>query len=151
MKQISMADLLPFITEAFEKNATFKIPVTGTSMNPLLFEGRDYVLIKKPEFPLQIGDVPLYRRNNGAFVLHRIVDKDENGYIMCGDNQFLLEKGICDRHIIGVMCALCQDGKLIDVDDPEYVKHKEKYVKNVKKRYPIRRLRYKLYRLRNGK
>ncbi len=146
-----MADLLPFIEEAFSKDMTFKIPVTGTSMNPFLVEGRDYVLIKKPQLPLELGDVPLYRRDNGAFVLHRVVDKTGNGYVMCGDNQFILEKGIEDRHIIGVMCAVCRDGKTFDVDDEEYVKLKNKYVRNVKTRYPIRRLKYKLYRLRNGK
>lgn len=151
MKQISMADLLPFIEDAFEKNTTFKIPITGTSMNPFLVEGRDYVLIKKPEFPLEIGDIPLYRRDSGTFVLHRVVDKKDGGYIMCGDNQFLLEKGITDEHIIGVVCSICQDGKLFDVDDGEYLKYKSKYIKNVKTRYPIRRLRYRLYRLRHGK
>ena len=70
---------------------------------------------------------------------------------MCGDNQFLLEKNITDKHIIGVVCAICRDGKTFDVTDPDYIKYKNKYVENVKKRYPLRRLRYKLYRLRNGK
>lgn len=151
MKQMSMVTLLPFIEEAFQKNTTFKIPITGTSMNPLLIAGRDYVLIRKPQFPLEIGDIPLYRRDTGVFVLHRVVDITEDGYIMCGDNQFILEKGITDKHIIGVVSSICRDGNLFDVDDSEYVKYKNKYVKNVKKRYPIRRLRYKLYRLRNGK
>lgn len=151
MKQMSMVTLLPFIEDAFQKNTTFKIPITGTSMNPLLIAGRDYVLIKKPQFPLEIGDIPLYRRDTGAFVLHRVVDINEDGYVMCGDNQFLLEKGITDKHIIGVVSSICRDDKLFDVDDSEYIKYKNKYVKNVKKRYPIRRLRYKLYRLRNGK
>ena len=151
MKQMSMVTLLPFIEEAFQKNTTFKIPITGTSMNPLLIAGRDYVLIRKPQFPLEIGDIPLYRRDTGAFVLHRVVDITEDGYIMCGDNQFILEKGITDKHIIGVVSSICRDGNLFDVEDSEYVKYKNKYVKNVKKRYPIRRLRYKLYRLRNGK
>ena len=151
MKKVSMSELLPFIKEAFSKDMTFKIPVTGTSMNPVLFEGRDSVLIKKPEFPLEIGDVPLYRRDNGVFVLHRIVDKTESGYIMCGDNQFILEKGIEDRHIIGVMCAVCRDGATISVDDKEWLEIKSKYVRNVKTRYPVRRLKFKLYRLKNGK
>ncbi len=151
MKQISMVTLLPFIEEAFQKNTTFKIPITGTSMNPLLVEGRDYVLIKKVEGPLEIGDIPLYRRDTGTFVLHRVVDKKDDGYIMCGDNQFLLEKGITDKHVIGVVCSIFRDGKLFDVDDGEYVKYKNKYIKNVNTRYPIRRLRYRLYRLRNGK
>ena len=151
MKQVSMADLLPFIEEAFSKDMTFKIPITGTSMNPFLVEGRDYVLIEKPSLPLEIGDVPLYRRDNGTFVLHRVVDKTEKGYVMCGDNQFILEKGIEDKHIIGVMCTVCRDGKTFNVDDEEYIKLRNKYVSNVKTRYPVRRLKYKLYRMRNGK
>ena len=151
MKEISMADLLPFIEEAFQKNTTFKIPITGTSMNPLLIEGRDYVIIKKPEGSLNIGDIPLYRRDTGTFVLHRVVDIKNNEYILSGDNQFLLEKGITDKHVIGVVCSICRDGKLFDVDDSEYAKYKKKYVKNSRTRYPIRRLRYRLYRLRNGK
>lgn len=151
MKEISMADLLPFIEEAFQKNTTFKIPITGTSMNPLLIEGRDYVIIKKPEGSLNIGDIPLYRRDTGTFVLHRVVDIKNNEYILSGDNQFLLEKGITDKHVIGVVCSICRDGKLFDVDDSEFAKYKKKYVKNARTRYPIRRLRYRLYRLRNGK
>lgn len=146
-----MADLLPFIEEAFSKDMTFKIPITGTSMNPFLVEGRDYVLIEKPSLPLEIGDVPLYRRDNGTFVLHRVVDKTEKGYVMCGDNQFILEKDIEDKHIIGVMCTVCRDGKTFNVDDEEYIKLRNKYVSNVKTRYPVRRLKYKLYRMRNGK
>ena len=146
-----MADLLPFIEEAFSKDMTFKIPITGTRMNPFLVEGRDYVLIEKPSLPLEIGDVPLYRRDNGTFVLHRVVDKTEKGYVMCGDNQFILEKGIEDKHIIGVMCTVCRDGKTFNVDDEEYIKLRNKYVSNVKTRYPVRRLKYKLYRMRNGK
>ena len=145
--KLNLSSLLPFIDEAFNRNTTFKIPITGTSMNPLLFEKRDFVFIKKPEFPLEIGDIPLYRRDSGYFVLHRIVGKDEKGYILCGDNQFILEYGITDKHIIGVVCEMNIDGKSVSVDDEEYIKHKNKYVKNVGSRYPIRRLRYNLSRL----
>ena len=143
----SLSSLLPFIEEAFEKGTTFKIPITGTSMNPLLYEKRDFVLIRKPALPLSVGDIPLYRRRDGHFVLHRIVGKDDNGYILCGDNQFLLEHGIRDEHIIGVVCEMNIDGRAVSIDDSEYIKHKEKYVKNVGKRYPLRRLRYNLSRL----
>lgn len=146
-KKINLEALLPFIEEAFERNTTFKIPITGTSMNPLLFEKRDFVFIKKAELPLEIGDIPLYRRRTGEFVLHRIVGKDDRGYILCGDNQFILEHGVLDSHIIGVVCEMNIDGKTVGVEDAEYIKHKEKYVKNVGRRYPVRRLRYNLSRL----
>ncbi len=151
MNKINMESLLPFIEEAFQRNQKFKIPITGTSMNPLLYQGRDFVFIEKPTFPLQVGDIPLYRRDDGAFVLHRIVGKGVKGYTLSGDNQFLLEYGITDEHVIGVVTSLCIDGKLIDVTDPEYIKHKNKYVKNVRRRYPIRRFRHWFYGVRHGK
>ncbi len=144
-KNVSMAELLPFIEEAFSRNAAFKLAIKGTSMNPLLYQNRDYVLLEKPVFPLSVGDIPLYRRNDGAFVLHRIVSIDEKGYVMCGDNQFILEKGITDENIIGVTSALIINGKEISVSDEEYIEHKNKYLKNLNYRYPIRRARYKLH------
>lgn len=147
MNKVNLSDLLPFIEESFEKGKEFKIPVTGTSMNPLLYQGRDYVMIIKPDFPLSVGDVPLYRRYDGSFVLHRIVGKNEEGYILCGDNQFILEYGITDKNIVGVISKMCIDGKMISVDDEEYIRHKERYVRNVDKRYPIRKFRYKMHRL----
>ena len=146
MPKVNMETLLPFIEEAFSRGLDFQIPITGTSMNPLLYQNRDYVKIEKPVLPLKKGDIPLYRRRDGAFVLHRVVDIKENGeYVMCGDNQFILEYGITDANIIGIAKTLIIDGKEIDVEtDSEYLKHKEKYLKNIKSRYPARRLRYKL-------
>ena len=146
-----MESLLPFIEEAFERNQKFKIPITGTSMNPLLVQGRDFVFIEKPVFPLAVGDIPLYRRDDGAFVLHRVVATDVKGYTLSGDNQFLLEHGITDKHVIGVVTSMCIDGRTVEVTDPDYIKHKEKYVKNVKRRYPIRRFRHWFYGVRHGK
>ncbi len=147
MPKLNMETLLPFIEEAFNRGLDFQIPITGTSMNPLLYQNRDFVKIVKPTLPLKLGDIPLYRREDGAFVLHRVVGIKENGeYIMCGDNQFLLEYGITDKNIIGVTKTLIIDSKEIDVDtDATYLKHKEKYLKNIKSRYPLRRLRYRLH------
>ena len=146
MPKLNMESLLPFIEEAFNRGLDFQIPITGTSMNPLLYQNRDFVKIVKPYSPLKTGDIPLYRRADGTFVLHRVVGIKENGeYIMCGDNQFILEYGITDKNIIGVAKVLIIDGKEIDVDtDKDYLKHKEKYLKNLNTRYPVRRLRYKL-------
>lgn len=140
--KISLSDLLPFISEAFKSNKSFKLNITGTSMKPLLVQGRDYVEIVKPELPLNIGDIPLYRRRDGAFVLHRIVDVNENGYVMCGDNQYVLEPDIKDSQIIGVVKTICRDGRRFDVQSDEwYKKYTKKCLKNVEKRYPWKRFK----------
>ena len=81
----------------------------GDSMNPLIKEG-DLLVISKVTQPLKKYDIPLYKRDNGQYVLHRIIDISSDGYVMCGDNRAAAERGIGDRNIIGVLTAVIRDG-----------------------------------------
>ncbi|MBP3361797.1 MAG: S24/S26 family peptidase [Clostridia bacterium] len=65
----------------------------GDSMQPMLKEGRDTVIIVPPVFPLKKYDVPVYRRG-GHYTMHRIVKATKRGYVICGDNRTHLEKDI---------------------------------------------------------
>lgn len=89
----------------------------GDSMYPLI-QPRDLLVIKKPELPLKRLDIPLYKRDNGQYVLHRIVKIKNGEYIMCGDNRYAFEEGITDRHIIGVLSAIIRKGETISVYSP---------------------------------
>ena len=61
----------------------------GDSMLPLIRQGRDLVLIsRKPEGRLKKYDVPLYKRDSGQYVLHRILKVRKDDYIICGDNRW---------------------------------------------------------------
>lgn len=141
--KISMQELLPFIEEALNNNKTFTIPITGTSMLPLLVKGRDTVTIKKCETTLKKGDLPLYRRQDGSFVLHRVVSVDADGtYTMCGDNQFLKEKGVAHTAIIGVVTAITRNGKTFSVDSKKYQLYVKLGLLLLNVRYPYKRLRY---------
>lgn len=143
-----MQELLPFIEEALNNNKTFTIPITGTSMLPLLVEGRATVTIKKCETTLKKGDLPLYRRQDGSFVLHRVVSVDADGtYTMCGDNQFLKEKGIAHTAIIGVVTAITRNGKTFSVDSKKYRLYVKLGLLLLNVRYPYKRLRYGIHLL----
>ncbi len=87
----------------------------GNSMNPLIHEG-DLVVIQAVSAPLKKYDVPLYRRDSGQYVLHRIIGVRKNDYLLCGDNRFRKESGITDRHIIGVLTAVIRNGKTVPVN-----------------------------------
>ena len=79
----------------------------GDSMLPLIRQGKDLLLIaRKPQGRLNKYDVPLYRRDSGQYVLHRILKVRKNDYVLCGDNRWRRETGITDRHIIGVLTAV---------------------------------------------
>ena len=49
----------------------------GDSMYPLI-KPRDLLVIKKVTAPLKKNDIPLYKRDSGQYVLHRIVKKETN-------------------------------------------------------------------------
>lgn len=142
-KKVTMQELLPFIEEALNNDKTFIIPITGTSMRPLLIAGRDTVTLKKCNTTLKKGDLPLYRRKDGAFVLHRVVGFTENGnYIMCGDNQFLKEKGIAHNQIIGVVTEITRNSKTFSVESKKYQRYVKFGLSILNIRYPYKRLRY---------
>ena len=87
----------------------------GISMRPLLRQGRDIVIIKKPEFPLKAGDAPLYKvKSKKELVLHRILKVNNDGsYIIRGDNLFFKEH-VLEEQIVGVMKAFYREGKYCD-------------------------------------
>lgn len=118
-KKISLNEIYPTIKENIDNGGTVKIPITGISMRPLLVWGRDTVDLVKCENPTK-GDIIFYLRDNGQFVLHRIVGTDENGYVLCGDNQWYLERGITDSHIIAVVKSITRKGKTFTVKNVPY-------------------------------
>ncbi len=102
--------------EMIEKEGRLIYSSVGDSMLPLIREGRDIVIIGRCSGRLKKYDVPLYRRDSGQYVLHRILEVRENDYVICGDNRWSKETGITDRHIIGVLTAIVRDGKEISVN-----------------------------------
>ena len=92
----------------------------GDSMQPLIRQDRDLLIIEKSEGRLKKYDVPLYKRDSGQYVLHRILKVRKDDYVICGDNRYCKEYGISDRHIIGVLTAVVRSGKEISVNDWRY-------------------------------
>lgn len=120
-KKVRLFELLPIMEETLQAGGTVHMPITGTSMLPLLYAGRDTVTLQKAEGRLQKYDLPLYRRTDGTFVLHRVVRVPKDGtYTMCGDNQWVLEKGITHEQIIGVVTHITRKGKTFPVTAAKY-------------------------------
>lgn len=90
----------------------------GDSMSPLIRQN-DLLVIEPVKEPLKVGDIPLYKRDSGQYVLHRIVGIKNGKYTIKGDNRDFIEKGITDRHIIGVLTAIVRNGKTFPVETPE--------------------------------
>lgn len=138
-KKVALEELAPIIKEQLENGGTVGLPITGTSMLPLLVQGRDSVVLS-PVKKIKINDIIFYRRDNSAFVLHRIIGVDDKGYVLCGDNQWVKEYGITDKNVIGVVTAIKRDGKVIDVNDEKYVKYCNRWLKLLPIRKPLIRI-----------
>ena len=140
------------LEESLRENEIYVTTTKGDSMNPMLVEGRDKVVIVPPKFPLKKYDVPVYRKQ-GHYTMHRIVKVKKNGYIICGDNRTALEKDVRESDIVGVLEGFYQGDKYISVTDKDYLKYAEKTVKRLKwrraKSFPRRVIR-KLKRIIKG-
>ena len=111
-KETTLDAVMDIILEKLEAGGTVTFTPHGTSMLPMLRDGEDVVVLKKPQGRLHLFDIPLYRRDNGQYVLHRVIDFCRDGtYILCGDNQFAKEKGIRDDQIIAGVTGFCRKGK----------------------------------------
>ena len=100
-----------------EKEGQLIYSNVGDSMLPLIRQGRDLLVIRRQTGRLKKYDVPLYRRDSGQYVLHRVLKVRDNDYVICGDNRWHRETGITDRHILGVLTAIIRDGKEVPVTE----------------------------------
>ena len=93
----------------------------GRSMRPFLRSGEDMIRVDaRGTERMKAGDVVLYRRKTGKYVLHRIVRVRKGDYVLCGDNCWQLEPGIQDDQILGVLTAVIRKGKPVDVSSFGY-------------------------------
>lgn len=117
---LRLADIFPLIEEKLKSGGEVSFKPHGISMLPLIRQGKDSVTLKQLKEEPKKLDVIFYRRTDGQFVLHRIVGTDKNGYILCGDNQYIKEYGVQKSQIIGIMTAVLRDGEVISCDDLKY-------------------------------
>ena len=103
--------------EILEKEGRLIYSNVGDSMQPLIRQGRDLLVIESPRGRLKKYDVPLYRRDSGQYVLHRVLQVREHDYVLCGDNRWHRETGVTDRQILGVLTSVVRDGKELPVTD----------------------------------
>ncbi len=115
------ADLLPVMTEQLNAGGEVRFRPRGASMLPFLKEGRDEVVLTAPPERLKKGDIPFYRRDDGAFVLHRVVGLERSGsYTLCGDNQYARERGVRRDQIIAVTKAVYRKGRYLPASSVGY-------------------------------
>ena len=149
-KKVHLADMLEPMQAMLKSGGTVNFNTNGTSMLPMLHNKGDRVILKQADEPLKKYDLPLYQRADGAFVLHRVVKAEGTTYTMCGDNQYILEKGVDHSQIIGVVTQFVRKGKTISVDNKLYIIYSRIWVFTRPLRAVYIKLRSLFYHLRKS-
>lgn len=118
-KFIPMEDLFPLIREQLSTGQSVKFTPRGNSMLPMLRHGVDSVVLAPLPEKLKKYDLPLYQRENGQYVLHRVVAVGDT-YTCMGDNQFIPEPGLTHGQMIGVVTAFTRNGREYSVQHKGY-------------------------------
>lgn len=113
MKTVEAEEWASRLPELLEQAAAVPLVISGNSMSPFLVHGRDTVYLSKITQPLKKGDVIFYRRDNGQYILHRIIRAEGEIYDLVGDAQQLIERGVRRDQVIAIVTAVRRKGKLL--------------------------------------
>lgn len=111
--------VIPLIRECLQAGKSVRFSPKGISMLPMLRQGVDSVVLSPVPEKLRRFDLPLYRRENGKIILHRIVEAGQT-YTCMGDNQFTPERGVRADQMIGLVTAFYRGDTLHSVTEPGY-------------------------------
>ena len=116
---VHMQDLMPVFQETLAQGKTVRFSPRGVSMLPMLRQGIDTVTLSPVSGKLKKYDIPLYKRDDGAYILHRVL-KVQQTYTCIGDNQYLYEPGVRDDQIIAVVTAFTRGKKQVSINNFGY-------------------------------
>lgn len=117
---VNRASMAAFL-ETMQDGEKFRLRVTGQSMMPMLFHGISTVtLIRQRIYKPCQGDVVLFFRPNGAFVLHRVHRIEADGVLIVkGDAQNWTER-ISPHQVTAMVTSFCRRYREISVDGIGY-------------------------------
>ena len=113
VRQISPEELIPELLPLMDQAESVPLAISGNSMTPFLVHDRDTVFLSKVTRPLKKGDMILYRRKNGRYILHRICRVHPDCYDLVGDAQTEIESGIRPEQVLAVVNTVRRKGKIL--------------------------------------
>ncbi len=105
-RSVSFEDKRTFLS----KNGFYLSTPEGNSMFPFVKGRKDSVVILPVKKEIRRLDAILYERADGNHVLHRVIGRDGDCYIVRGDNCYYKEFVIPEQ-IIGVLSKVYRNGK----------------------------------------
>lgn len=98
------------LKEILNKYGKYTGLTMGTSMEPLIHQQKDNIIVVKNKGRLKKYDVPVYVTPKGKYIMHRIIKVCDDHYVIVGDNLFKKEY-VTDDMICGVLVGFYKNGK----------------------------------------
>ncbi|HEY8350478.1 MAG TPA: S24/S26 family peptidase [Clostridia bacterium] len=118
LKTIKSVELFPQIKELLDNGHKVRITVTGSSMMPFLRENIDSVELSAASFEsLRFGQIPLIRRADGQYILHRLIIKKKDCFYIMGDAQLWIEGPIYPEQLIAVVTKIWRGDRQISASN----------------------------------
>ena len=140
--------MIKTIADVIREKGYYVTRPKGTSMFPMLREDRNEICVVRAD-DISAYDVVLYVRDNGAYVLHRIIGIDASGYVCCGDNQWIPEHGVRRGQIIGRLDRWYKGDREYTVRDKAYLRYVKFWCKSLGLRHFILWFCHKSWQLRS--
>ena len=105
-------DFFTLLEQELDEKGSVVFIVKGFSMQPILRNNRDQVLLTKVDGGLQEGDICLFKVH-GKHILHRLIRREGDSLYMRGDN-VIDHCDICTpEDVVGVVKTVYRDGKSV--------------------------------------
>jgi len=109
--------LFPLIEELLRGGQDVVISARGNSMYPLIRNDKDSVKLTAATYGvIKKGDVALIRRDDGAYVIHRVCKKTPVSFYMVGDRQRVIEGPLRPDQLIALVDEIRRGGRTIRRD-----------------------------------
>ena len=111
LASIPMESLAEILQLQLDSGGVARLVVTGSSMYPTFRHRKDVVYLTPVKRELKRGDLILYKRPSGQYILHRIVSRPKDGKFICsGDNQWQKES-VEENQVVALVNGFVRGGK----------------------------------------
>ena len=109
---IDKAVMMEEIRTLINEGKTVNITVKGNSMNPFMVHLRDQMTLGPwKEEDLKKGTVALVKDNRGTYLIHRIVERNDDIVRLVGDGNTGLVETATLENIIGIVHSITRKGR----------------------------------------
>lgn len=84
-------ELFLSLLEIMKTGKAVNLKIAGWSMSPMLLPERDSLVLASTREKLKRGDVVLYQRDCGKYIVHRIYKINQERFFMIGDGETKIE------------------------------------------------------------